>query len=273
MKIWGNTIVKNEDRYLWFAVKSVVDFLDKILVWDTGSSDNTVPIIKLLQKQYPKKIVFEEIGSVNADGLTKARQEMLDQTLSDWLLILDGDEVWWKSSIKKTMEVMQKQGDNLYALVNPVVNVIGDIYHYQEEAAGRYQILGKKGHLNIRAINRKISGIHIKNQYPLEGFYDKHENLIQEVDEKLIFVDAPLLHFTHLVRSSKLLEDRQTMGRSKKTKYELGIPFAKDFNYPEVLYLDKPSIVLSPWVKMTTSYKLRAAFETPLKRLKRKLDE
>ena len=60
--IWGNTIVKNEGRYIYFAISSVIDFLDKMLVWDTGSKDDTVAIIKYLEKKYPKKIIFKQIG-------------------------------------------------------------------------------------------------------------------------------------------------------------------------------------------------------------------
>ncbi len=263
MKIWGQIIVKNEDRYIWFAVKSVIDYLDKILIWDTGSTDNTIEIIKYLEKGNPGKIEFRKIGEVDADGLTKFRQRMLDETKSDWLLVVDGDEIWWERSIQEVLEIINKHGEKLDAIVTPVINVIGDIYHYQEEAAGQYQILGKKGHFNLRAINRKIPGLHIKNHYPLEGFYDKNERLLQDNDSKLILVDAPLLHFTHLSRS--------TFRKSTKIKYELGIPFPKNFKYPEVLYLEKPSIVQSPWGKMSSRYKLRAVIETPLKKLKRRI--
>lgn len=261
--IWGQTIVKNEERFIYFSLASVVDYLDKILVWDTGSTDNTVNIIKFIQKKYPKKIIFKEIGEVSAEELTKSRQKMLNFTQSDWLFILDGDEVWWRNSLKKTLNLIEQKGDNIYAFVHPVINLIGDVYHFQEEAAGKYEILGRKGHLNIRVINRRVPGLHIKNTYPLEGFYDRNEGLIQEITDKLFFLDAHFLHFTHLNRSSK--------DKSRKIKYELGIPFPKNFKYPEVLHLDLPEIVPSPWIGRSVKYIIRATIETPLKRLKRKV--
>lgn len=262
-KIWGQTIVKNEERYIYFSLMSVIDYLDKILVWDTGSMDETVNIIKYIKKKYPKKIIFKEIGEVNPGGLTAARQKMLNETDSDWFVIVDGDEVWWRNSIKKTLKKIEQEGKSLYAIVHPVINLIGDIYHFQEEAAGEYKILGKKGHLNIRAVNRRIPGLHIKNTYPLEGYYDKDEKAIQEVSGKLIFLNSHLMHFTHLNRTSK--------ENSKKIKYELGIPFPKNFIYPEALYLDFPKIVYPPWVKRSMKYILRSALETPLKKIKRRL--
>lgn len=269
--IWGNTIVKNEDVYIWFAIKSVIESLDKIIIWDTGSTDYTVEIIKLLQQEYPEKILFKEIGPVDAKGLTQARERMLEQTNADWVILLDGDEVWWKKSIQETVNLINHKGESLYAIVTPVINLVGDIYHYQDESAGQYEILGRKGHFNIRAINRKIPGLHIKNEYPLEGFYDKDGVLVQDSgDKKVVFCAYPLMHFTHLPRSSFQENNSQVMMRRKKYKYEIGKRFPVDFKYPEAFYESHTSAVLSPWKKMSKKYFLRASIETIGKKIKRK---
>ena len=52
MKIWANTVVHNEENFIWFAIMSVVDYVDKVLVYDTGSTDQTVSIIKEIKKAY-----------------------------------------------------------------------------------------------------------------------------------------------------------------------------------------------------------------------------
>ncbi len=267
-KIWGNTIVKNEDKFIWFAIISVIDYLDKILVWDTSSSDKTVEIIQLLKKKYPKKIDFQQIGPVDKTGLTKARQEMLKLTKSDWFMIVDGDEIWWQDSIKKTVKLIEEQND-LYALVHPVINVVGDIFHFQEEQAGQYQILGRKGHFNIRVINRKIPGLSIKGDYPNEGFYDKDQRLLQNIESKLKFIDAPILHMTHLSRSSNQA-DKTVLERTKKLKHEIGNRFRDDYKFPEVLYKGYPTIVESPWITMSPGFKLRSYLETPLRKVNRR---
>ena len=267
--IWGNCIIKNEDKYVWFAIKSVINHLDKLIIYDTGSIDQTVKIIDVLKEEHRDKIIFEEKGSVDPAGLTRLRQEMLDKTKSDWLLLLDGDEVWWEDSIKKTISEIN-QLDQLYALVNPTINLVGDIFHYQEEEAGEYKILGKKGHFNIRAINRGIPGLHLKNVYPLEGFFDGEGILIQNSEEKLRFIDAPILHLTFLQRSGK--DDKTTLHRDK-VKLEIGKIFRKGFKYPEVFYIEKPVEVSDPFLKMGLSYKLKASVLTPLKKLKRRLSK
>ncbi len=261
-KLWANVLVKNEDRYLWFAIMSVIEHVDKVLVWDTGSYDQTIFIIEELQKKYPQKIIYAKKGLHSPEGVSKLRQEMLEASLSDWILILDGDEVWWKDSLEEIHKIINNSNNNLYALVNPTINLIGDIYHYQPAEAGQYQILGKKGHLNIRFINKRTPGLHVSGIYPNEGFYNSDNILIQNLDSHLKYVDLPLLHFTHLARSTKF--------NNPKQKYELGKTFPSTFKYPESLNQNRPVFVISPWKTRTKGYIMRAGFETPLKKLKRR---
>jgi glycosyltransferase involved in cell wall biosynthesis len=270
--IWVHTLVKNEEKYLWYAVMSVIDYVDKILIWDTGSTDKTIEIIKKLQKKHPRKIEFKEMGEVDIDEFTSVRQQMLDETKSDWVLILDGDEVWWDDSIRKVIDTIQKEGGNLETIVTSYYNIVGDIYHYQEKKAGRYGIDGKVGHLTIRAMNRKIPGLHLENPHGTQGFFDGKGKLIQERSrDKRKSIDAPFMHFTHMVRSSSLEKDLNVPKRKIKHKTEIGERFPLDFHYPEVFFKPKPKIVFSPWDKMEKNYYLKALVQTPLRKIKRRV--
>lgn len=270
--IWAQTLVKNEGRFIWFAVKSVIDFVDKIIIWDTGSSDDTVKIIKLLQQEYPKKIEFKEIGEVDANGIKKARQQMLDATLSNWFLLLDGDEVWWESSIRQIKELIDKRGEEIELIVNPFYSVIGDIYHYQEEIAGRYNLLGRTGHLSVRAVNRKIPGLHIEKPYGQEGFFDSDKKAIQDRDQKrMVYLNAPYMHFSNIIRSDLKEADEKVIQRKRKIRFEIGNKFPKKFKYPEVFYLPKPEFIADHWQKMSAGFRLRATIETPLRKIKRRI--
>jgi glycosyltransferase involved in cell wall biosynthesis len=272
MKVWAHTLVKNEERYVWYAVMSVIDWVDKILIWDTGSTDKTVEIIKEIKKVYPDKVDFKEVGEVDPQKFTKVRQKMLDATTSDWLILIDGDEVWWEDSIKAMISTVRTEGDTLETIVNSPYNIVGDIYHYQEEAAGRYEIDGRRGHFSFRAINRKIPGLHLKKPHGIQGFFDRNGALIQERPKKFRkFLDAPFMHFTYMARSSSREKDLKVPKRDIKLKYELGIPFPRDFYYPEVFFRSRPAIVPSPWRKIRKDYFLRAFMETPIRRLKRRM--
>ncbi len=46
MTIWGQTVIRNEENWVWFAIMSVIKFVDKVIVYDLGSADNTLKIVK-----------------------------------------------------------------------------------------------------------------------------------------------------------------------------------------------------------------------------------
>lgn len=268
--VWVNTVIRNEENFIWYGLMSVLDYVDKILVYDMGSTDKTVEIIKTIKSS---KIILRQFPE-NTEMLTHAnlRQQMLIETESDWVLLLDGDEIWLDASIKKVRQELEKTKSE--CIVVPTLMLLGDVYHYQEEKAGDYHIAGKVGHYNLRAFKRGIQGLHVeihpnKQGYMREGFFDKNKKLIYERGEKKVeIIDAPYLHASHLRRSSK---DVDVVERTMRYKYELGIPFPKDFKFPSVFYFPRPQIVPSPWKRVSFLYKVRAGLETPFKKIKRRL--
>lgn len=260
MIIWANTIVNNEENFIWFAISSVINFVDKILIYDTGSTDKTVEIINELTKKYGSKIVFKEVGQVSGEEFPKLRQKMLEESKSDWILVLDGDEIWWEDSIKMVVNKINKE---IKGIVVPMVVPVGDIYHLQEEEAGKYNILGKRGHFNLRLLSKNIPGLHVDLPYGKEGYFDRDNKLIQERKD-IIFLDAPYLHTTHLIRSNLKKEPN-------KFKYELGKQVSSSFKFPEVLYKPYPAIIPSPWTKISGSSLVKAKLLTPLRKIKRRL--
>lgn len=260
MTIWANTIVNNEENFIWFALMSVLNFVDKILVWDTGSDDKTIEIIKAIKS---KKVEFKEVGEVDPVQFTKMRQKMLDQSKCDWILILDGDEIWWESSIKKLRKTVMEKGNQIDGVVVPMKVPVGDIFYLQEELAGQYQILGRKGHLSLRAINKKIPGLHVGLPYGKETYLDENNLPIQQ-RKNIIYLEAPYLHVTHLKRSS-------SKRKYNKFKHELGNEVSKDFKFPEVLDADYPKQICSPWIKLSNIELAKAKILTPLRKIKRRL--
>lgn len=270
--ITAHCLVKNEARFIWYSVMSVYHHMDKILLWDTGSTDGTIEIIREIQKQdKEKKIRFREVGEVSAQTFTRVRQEMLDETSGDWLIVVDGDETWWEASIALVVAEIQKRGDVLESIVVPTVNLVGDIFHYQEGEAGGYVLAGRKGHFALRGINRRVAGLKSERPHGTWGWVDGDGKMIQDRDpKKIIFLDAPYIHATHLQRSATLVKEKDVPKRVKKLKYEIGIPFPADFYYPEVFFRPKPQIVPFPWQKMNKAFWLRSSLETPFRKIKRR---
>lgn len=200
--ITAHCLVKNEENFIWYAVKSVIDFVDKIIIFDTGSKDKTIEIIKTLVREYPNKIFFEEKGECDKKRHTELRQEMLDRTTTDWFMILDGDEVWTNRAIQEALKEIQK--NQVYAVESFFYMCVGDVFHTHY----------KKSFKTIRFI--KNDKVNWKNDY---GF----DTIISKIDTQVITKRGSVLlknkfwHLTHLPRSNYSKDVFSSGGtRSKK---------------------------------------------------------
>ena len=211
-----HTIVKNEDRYIKAALISALASKDvkRALVWDTGSTDNTVSEILSIKDS---RIEFMEKGNVSRKELVELRNFQLEMTKTPWILLVDGDEVWPEKNFRNLIRAIKQCEDETIGLVNKTRNVVGDIYHYLPESKGHYRIGLWVGHLNIRAI-RNLPGVTVKGEYPDE-WYEHEGKKIQDQPEKLEFVDTWYLHTTHLKRSNSWLSESLTVDRLKKHKW------------------------------------------------------
>jgi len=88
--IINHCLVKNEEYYIKYAILSVLPYVDKMIIFDTGSTDATVEIIKniISKPYYRKKVIFKECGEVDKQGHTDLRNEMVSLTKTDWFMFL-----------------------------------------------------------------------------------------------------------------------------------------------------------------------------------------
>ncbi len=250
---------------------SVINHVDRLLLWDSGSTDATPAIINELKERYPGKIDFRQFGDTTPETFTKARQEMLNATEADWTLILDADEIWWEESIRTLFSEIYKNGKNLESIVVPTLNMVGDMFHFQEKEAGRYNLAGHTGHYNLRAFSKNIPGLRAEGEHGVFGWVDENGARIENRNPKQIkFLDTPYMHTTFLLRSGSREGDINVSKRSKKFKYELGIPVPSDFYFPEVFFRTRPEIISSVWDTPEFGFKFKAFVETPLKKIYRR---
>lgn len=259
VKIVAHCLVKNEDRFIWYSLQSILPFVDQIMVYDTGSTDNTVEIINSINSP---KIKFREVGEVDAYSFTDIRNQMLKDTPTDtnWLMILDGDEIWSQRSIKKVTEYIKSHSE-IESVVVKTNNLVGDIYHRSPDWAGQYHLAGKVGHLNLRFINlKKIKGLHLEKPHGQQGYYDGEGRLIQDRNG-VEFLDVTYSHATHLQRSSNRADDLTVIKRAKKYKIELGVKVKKK-DLPEVFFQKRPIIVPDVTAQASIWYLLSAVLLT-----------
>lgn len=262
LKLTAHCVVKNEDKWVWFAIQSVLPYVERVLVFDTGSTDKTQQIIDSIKSS---KIIFEKKGIVSREELVKLRQEQIDRTKTEWFLILDGDEVWPKKELENLIDHAANASKNIVAVFNKTRNCIGDIYHYLPEAAGRYEIAGHKGNLNVRLI-RKKTGLKVAGTYPDE-YYGDENGPVQEQESNLLFADCWYLHTTFLSRSTQdIVKTSGSLGKQKK--WEKGLSLAEEV-LPEVFKLDRPEFVENPHKRRDFTYEMLASLISPALNLKR----
>lgn len=250
--ITAHMVVKNEDQWVWYAIQSVLPYVDTFLITDTGSSDNTVSIIKSIQSP---KIVFNQTKIKSRSDITKVRTNQIRSTHTPWIWIVDGDEVYPESLAK---EIATAVGESKYtAIVVRRYDLLGDVYHRQLETVGSYNMFGKSGHLLIRLINRdKLKNLAVRGDYPLESYY-YGDKCVNDLPRDTVYItQSALFHTMYLKRSS--IGGNLSMFNRHKYKIETGIKI--EGQIPKVL---------SGFPKRSLLYELIAGVVTPIKNIKR----
>lgn len=195
MALTVHCMVKNEERFVGYALRSVISHADSVLVYDTGFTDKTSDVIARVASAYPGKIVLEHKGAADPARHTALRQEMIERTTTDWFMILDGDEIWTERGIEEAVARVQRP--EFDCLIAPFYLCVGDIYHASRR--GAYTIRGKKIHATPRFFRRQ-SGMRWSGEYNHDAVVDHNGKRIFE-GERVAFLQHCFWHASHLIRS------------------------------------------------------------------------
>lgn len=263
-------VVRNEDQFIWYAISSIINYVKRVIIYDTGSTDKTVDIIKSFKSQ---KITFEEKRNINAIELVKLRQEQIKKTETDWIWIVDGDEIYPRITVEEILDYINSRKDYKGGVVRRY-DLLGDIYHYQREDVGAYNLLGHKGHLVLRLINiKKIPNLRLQGIYPYEGYFDeKGKSVIDYPPKDFFFTKNKIFHAMYLKRSSLGGKLQNTLHRNKY-KIETGYELPPTTNFPEVFFYKRPVQVPDMTKPRNATYDILASLVTPVKKVKRKIWE
>lgn len=105
-------IVKNEEAFLEQCLTSVKDYVDEIVIVDTGSRDGTVEIAE----RYTDKLYFHPWEG----DFSKARNQASSYASGDWIFIIDGDEELVQGSGERLREAVRSAGEADAFLVNTI---------------------------------------------------------------------------------------------------------------------------------------------------------
>ena len=98
----------NEGAYILQAIQSVLEQtdaneIDKIVVVDDGSAQSTLSVILELPTLDPRiELVFEQ-----RNGLAKNRNIAISRTNSEYVAILDGDDIWAPEKLERQLSLLR----------------------------------------------------------------------------------------------------------------------------------------------------------------------
>lgn len=95
-------MVKNEEFWIYYVLQDIVKIFPKILILDTGSTDFTKKIIKYCGRN--KVELIEEDYKDYAVKIGNGRNVLREKIQTEWMFLIDGDEVWAEPQIKKLLE-------------------------------------------------------------------------------------------------------------------------------------------------------------------------
>lgn len=245
-------IAKDEAEFIRQALESVKDFVDEIIVVDTGSKDKTIEIAteygaKIYNSQWKKDFSYH-------------RNEAISKATSDWILTLDCDEVLTDTNKINIKELLNEGIDNEIKGINlTITNVINNIEVASFEAL------------------RLFRNFHdFKYQSPI------HEQVITSItsaygDDSV--VDFPLI-IHHYGYEPSLIEDKNKIKRNLEILEEIetkdhyiysmiGDEYMKGNMLPNAVIAYKKSFDLIKEMKKCNSYMMLLNYITCLINLKR----
>lgn len=141
MRLYAICLVKNEEDIIGECLKHAIQFCDKIVVIDNGSTDKTWGIVQSLAHQDARIIPFTRTDepyrdSLRAMGYNAFRCEL---TEGDWWLVLDADEFLAEDPRPNIEEAMRQDADLIKAWFMQFYYTDSDYLAWQEGNENRYK--------------------------------------------------------------------------------------------------------------------------------------
>jgi len=105
--------VRNEENFVGTAIRSVLPLAERVLVFDTASTDRTLEVIESIGSP---KIEIVRKPACGPIPLTKLRNEMVERTTTEWYMLVDGDEVYPERAVEALDRFMRRVGPNVHRI-------------------------------------------------------------------------------------------------------------------------------------------------------------
>ncbi len=147
-------IVKNEEELLPDCLESIRDWVDEIIIVDTGSTDKTIEIAQ----SYGAKIYHQKWEG----NFSKHRNYSIEKATSDWIFIIDADERFINEDIKIIKKPVNESDYGIIAL--NVYNVSGK---FEEKVTSLASVRLFKQDLDLRYTGIVHNQLSIDPSFPI----------------------------------------------------------------------------------------------------------
>lgn len=187
-------IVKNEEKMIEGCLESVKDFVDEIIIVDTGSTDNTINLINdkyeiLKTKGINCKLHYFEW----VNDFAKARNEALKLANGKWILYLDADERLKYPDFKYLKKVLNNSDSKIGGYICNIVSIHKNLTGSSETHKGGYpRIFKNLGYPKVKFMGRV------------------HEQItpsLRENNLELVFTDIEIEHLGYNV-TTEIMEQK-----------------------------------------------------------------
>ncbi len=198
-------IVKNEEEMLPGCLDSIRNWVDEIIIVDTGSTDKTVEIAK----SYGAKVYFQKWEN----DFSKPRNLSLSKATCDWIFIIDADEEFVPDKLPELRKALNNEKFRILSI---------DVYNIEPDTGAVSSFLPSNRFF------RRDAGFYY------EGIV--HNQLIYEKNEPILRADVKIKHYgynlSHDKMVKKLARSRQLL--EKQIIERPDDPFVH-FNYAQIL--------------------------------------
>ena len=134
MEITTHTICKNSADFIEPVLKQVIPYIKKAIVSvDIASSDGTIEILNRLAKENQKiELNYYSVKNPFKD-LVVQRNEQIKKTETEWIWILDDDDLYSEKQIKNIFKILEKGKADAYLL--PCWFVVDKEHYYPPKGA------------------------------------------------------------------------------------------------------------------------------------------
>lgn len=174
-------IVKDEEKNLNNCLKKIKDFIDEIIIIDTGSTDKT----KDIAKQFTNKIYNFKWDN----DFSKARNFSISKATKDWILILDADETIAETDLKKLKNLTKDETITAYKFTQRNYSNKKTKIKWKDSKNDIYKESKNFKGWKYRGIIRLF-----QNKKNIKFIYPIHETVLNSINEKIANSEIPIHH-------------------------------------------------------------------------------